>query len=161
VGSAQVDASGNRLYVYKVNDTAASAALTVTVTLSSASTARFAILEASGCSNVTPIDKTAQADGTGTTPDSGATGATTQPNQLLVGFIETDGGGNSCTAGSGWTQQQAIATSKLFLETRIVTSAGSYNATATLGASDTWAAFCVTLRGANAPSAPTGLHIVP
>jgi len=161
VGTAEVDASGNRLYVYKVNDAAASAALTVTVTLSGSSTARIAILEASGCSNVTPVDRTAQGDGASTVPDSGATGTTTQPNQLLIGFIETDGGGSSCTAGPGWTQQQAIATSKLFLETRMVTSSGSYNAVATLGASDTWAAFCVTLRGANAPSAPTGLHIVP
>ena len=162
VSSAEVDAAGNRLYVYKVNDALASGgALTVTVTLSGPTTARFVILEAGGCSNAAPVDRTAQANGASTVPDSGATATTSQANELLAGFIETDGGGNSCTAGSGWTQQQAIATSKLFLETRTVTSTGTFDAIATLGGPDTWAAFCVTLRGASAPSAPQGLHIVP
>src|SRR5207248_2886114 len=96
-------------------------------------TSRLAILEASNCSNAVPIDRTAQTIGADSAPHSGTTATTSQPNELLVGFIETDTGFNSCTAGPGWTGQQAIATSKLFLETQVVSSVGTFDATATLG----------------------------
>jgi hypothetical protein len=161
VGSVQVDSQGNSLFVYKVINAAASGPLTVTVSLTGLATGRLTILEASGCSNVTPIDQMAQANGDSTGPDSGSTGTTSQPNDLLLGIVETDGGFNSISPGPGWTQQQAIATSKLFLETQSVATTGTYNATASLGGTDSWAAFCVALRGATPPSPPQGLHVVP
>jgi hypothetical protein len=161
VASEQIDSQGNRLYVFKVTNAAQSGPLVVTVTLTGLATGRLTILEASGCSNVTPVDQTAQATGENVSPDSGPTGTTSQPNDLLAGFIETDAGFNIISPGPGWTQQQAISISKMFLETQSVTTTGTFNATANLGGTDIWAAFCVALRGATPPSPPQGLHVVP
>ena len=99
-----------------------------TVTLTDAGqNFRAEMLEASGLDTTSPLDQTTSAAGTSAAPSSGSI-TTTTANQLLVCYVGTDGG-NSFTAGSGWTLQQANSDVAIQIETQIVSSIGTYAGT--------------------------------
>jgi uncharacterized repeat protein (TIGR01451 family) len=115
----------------------------------------------------TPIDKTASATGTSTTPSSGATTTTTQADELLVGLIfdsssnvagagfvaGTNGTTNNC-ATTGSPKYSALAgvgsvSSSLFSMFCIVAATGGYTAQATT--SSNWNALLATYKALLAP----------
>jgi hypothetical protein len=112
----------------------ASGGNTVTVKFSkSAAFPNVNVLEYSGLDTSSPLDVSAAATGTGTTANSGSA-TTTSASELIVGA------GNPTSAftaaGSGFSNRIINAFGGIS-EDRIVSSTGSYNATATL-TSGTW-----------------------
>lgn len=98
-----------------------------------------------------PVDQTAVASGSSTAPNSGAA-TTTQANEVLVGanyWFDLDGAGASTiTPGGGYIEQlkrSAGGGASLQMQTRIVSSTGSYDSAATLSSSEDWIASMVTL----------------
>jgi hypothetical protein len=125
----------------------AAGANAVTVTFS-ASTPYVDIraLEYSGLDAVNPFDVGASASGNSTSADSG-TITTTSANELIFGAGITGGGFSA--AGTGFTNR-IITEDADIAEDRIVTTAGSYSATATLSPSASWVMQVATFRGATA-----------
>jgi RHS repeat-associated protein len=118
-----------------------SGANTITVSVPSAVTLRFAILEYSGVATSSSLDVTAGAQGSSTAPNSGSA-TTTANGDLLLGAILTSGPA-TYTAGSGYTIEErvpAAPNAKMIAEDRILTTAGTASASASLAASDLWAA---------------------
>ena len=106
---------------------------TVTVNFSQAAvSADIRILEYRG---VTALDVTAGASGSGTAASSGVA-TTTSANELIFGAntVSTQYG----TAGSGFTARIVTSPDSDLAEDKIVTTAGSYSATATLNGSGAW-----------------------
>lgn len=67
-------------------------------------TARAAIFaEFSGIQQASPLDKTASAVGSSTTPSSGATATTTQADEVIFGAVAVETDGNSGSATTGMT----------------------------------------------------------
>ena len=117
-----------------------SGANTITVSQSTSTTLRFAILEYRGIATSNSLDGAIAAQGTGTAPNSGNI-TTTAAGDLLLGAIVTANGA-SPTAGSGYTLEERVPAApgtKLFIEDRIQPAAGTAAANASLGASDNWA----------------------
>ncbi len=102
------------------------------------------VLEYSGLDTANPLDVRAAATGSGTTANSGSA-TTTSASELIVGA------GNPTSvftsAGSGFTSRIINAFGGIS-EDKIVSSAGSYNATATL-TSGTWVMQMVTFRASS------------
>jgi hypothetical protein len=134
---------------------------TVTVTFNrSASYPNVNVLEYSGLDTTNPLDVSAAAIGSGTTASSGS--ATTRAaSELIVGAGNPSSVFKS--AGSGFTSRLINAFGGIS-EDKIVSSTGSYNATATL-TSGSWvmqmAAFRGSGQGSQPPPAPTVSSIVP
>jgi hypothetical protein len=126
---------------------AAAGANTVTVTFS-ASTAFVDIraLEYAGLDPIDPFDAGASASGNGTSASSGAV-TTTATNELIFGAGMT--GGLFSAAGAGFANR-IITQDADIAEDRIVTTAGSYSATATLNPSAGWLMQVATFRAAAA-----------
>ncbi len=133
---------------------------TVTVTFDGA--ARYAdvrIAEYAGIDPANPVDGVAAAQGSGTSSNSGLV-ATTNANDLLVGANLVQ----SLTTGAGASFTSRIITTpdRDILEDRIVATAGSYNATASM-ASGAWIMQLVAFRGGSgvpdtqAPTVPGGV----
>jgi hypothetical protein len=121
-------ASGLTSAIYYAKNIAAGSN-TVTVTFNqTAGWPNINVLEYSGLSTTSPLDVTATASGTGTTANSGSA-TTTAASELIVGP------GNPLTtftaAGSGFSNR-IINSFGGISEDKIVSSAGSYNATATM-----------------------------
>jgi len=125
---------------------AAANANTVTVRFSVAATyPDVRILEYSGLDRTNPLDVTAAAAGNSSTSDSGAV-TTTNSNDLLVG-------GNmvwTITAGPGigFTSRMITSPDGDIAEDQVVTSTGSYRATAPLSGAGPWVMQLVTFRAA-------------
>jgi len=125
---------------------AGAAANAVTVTFS-ASTPFVDIraLEYRGLDPVNPFDVGASASGNGTSASSGAV-LTTAANELIFGAGMT--GGLFSAAGTSFTNR-VITQDADIAEDRIVTTAGSYSATATLNPSGGWVMQVATFRAAS------------
>ena len=139
------------------------AAGTNTVTVKFSATAHSPnvnVLEYSGLDTTNPLDVMASATGSGTTANSGSA-TTTSANDLIVGA------GNPSTvfsaAGAGFSSRMINAFGGIS-EDKIVSSTGSYNATATMS-SGTWvmqmAAFRGVGQGTTPPPSPTVTSIAP
>jgi hypothetical protein len=93
------------------------------------------ILEYSGLNPTSPLDVTAAAVGNSATSSSG-TATTTSASELLVGanmvFTSTTG------AGAGFTNRMITRPDGDIAEDRIVSTAGSYQATAPLSSTGPW-----------------------
>ena len=131
---------------------------TVTVSDGILGTMRFAILEYAGIAASSPLDVTVAAQGSGTNPSSGSV-ATTANGDLLLGAIAT-ANSPGFSAGSGYTIEESVPAApgtKLIAEDGVQAVAGSAASTATLLASDNWAAALAAFRPAQAPwsSPPT------
>jgi hypothetical protein len=92
-----------------------------------------------GLSESTALDDASAATGTNSSPNTGSV-STTDPNELLVGAFGI-ASGTSFSAGSGFTSMPGVAGAggRLATQYQIVSAAGSYSSTGTLGSSATWA----------------------
>lgn len=120
---------------------------TVTATFSGTNNHPWlAIYEYSGLSTLGPLDQTAHAQGSSTTPSSGATLTTTHANELLfagLGMVNNNSG--TVTAGSGYAlQQQDTNLSRAANETLAVSSTGAYTGNFTLSSLTNWSAVLAT-----------------
>ena len=107
----------------------------------------LAVYEYKGLSTTSPLDQTANAQGNGTAPSTGATPTTTSANELIfAGFGFPSPTSASELAGSGYTLLQRDGTGAGATESMLVTSTGSYTATFNLGASVNWSAVVATFK---------------
>ncbi|MGZ4330330.1 MAG: fibronectin type III domain-containing protein [Solirubrobacteraceae bacterium] len=121
-----------------------------------------AVLEYSGVSSVsdaTVIDQIARATGTTKSAGSvasGATPATTAPNELALGFYVDSGFGDTLTPGSGWTSRVNVSNAsdiELLAEDQTAASAGATpNASVGTGANTVWQVATVVLKSAPPPA---------
>lgn len=139
---------------YASNIAAASAgANTVTVTLSGSTS--YPDLRIAEYSGVSTLDKTSSGEGTSTTANSG-NATTTVANELLVGSNYTFGNTNG--PGSGYTSR-VITNNGDILEDGVVSSTGTYSATASVTAAN-WIMQLVTFSGGGAPP-PVSVTVAP
>lgn len=124
--------------IYYARGILAAGASTNTVTVRFTVPAQYAdirVLEYSGLDRVNPVDVTAAAIGSSTTSDSGAV-TTTNANDLIVGanivFTNTKG------PGSGFTKRMITKPDGDIAEDQVVSTVGSYSATAPLNKSGPW-----------------------
>lgn len=137
---------------------AAANANTVTVKFNgSANFADIRIAEYGGIDQVNPLDVSAGVQGNGATASSG-TITTTNANDLLVGadIVQTGTSG----AGSGYTTRIITNPDSDILEDTIVSTIGSYSATAPVSPSAPWIMQMVAFKAAGSvptPTAPSNL----
>ena len=116
--------------VYYAKNIAAASANTNTVTVKFNVAARYAdirVLEYSGLDRVNPVDVVAAGNGSGTASSTPAV-ATTNANDLLFGASTVTS--YNTGAGAGFTSRVITSPDGDIAEDRIVTSVGSYSATA-------------------------------
>jgi hypothetical protein len=129
---------------------------TITATPTSTADVGVAALEYSGLSSVagaTIMDQSAQSSGTtsgAATVSSGATPATTAPNELALGFYADSGFGDTLTAGPGWTSRANVSGTDdmefLAEEQALPASGATPSATAGTGARTSWLMATVVLK---------------
>ena len=128
----------------------AGGANTVTVSDTILGTLRFAILEYSGIALANSLETTTTNQGTGSSLNSG--NATTLSNgDLLLASMSSANAANF-TAGSGYLTEESVPAepnTKLIVEDRIQSSAGTTSAGATLGSSDNWGAALAAFKAAS------------
>jgi hypothetical protein len=131
-----------------------SGANTVTVSTTLAVSLRFAILEYSGVAASSSLDGAVAAQGSSTAPSSGNLTTTTNGDLLLAAVtteLEATVG-----AGTGYTIEDSVPAApntKLIAETRILATAGTSAATATLPTADQWGAALAAFRPAGSSTA--------
>ncbi len=126
---------------------------TVTVSIATAASLRFAILEYSGIASSNSLDQTAASQGTSASPSSGTT-TTTSNGDLLLGAI-LSGDAVNFTAGPGYTIEDSVpapSNAKLIVEDENQTMAGATSASATLNVSTAWGAALATFKSAPPPT---------
>jgi hypothetical protein len=129
VGTAVSVSDPGLLAVYVAADVAGGSSNTITATFTGNESAGMAIVAYRGLATATPIDVTVAATGTGTDVDSGAA-TTTHARDLLVGLDYVQS--SITAAGSGFTTRTTQNGNTI--EDMFVTSAGSYDASATQAA---------------------------
>lgn len=144
------------------------AATTVTVATSGAATSyRVTIHEYSGIATSGALDQIASATNNDASPNSGATAATTQADELVFGAAE-NGAGRTYTLGAGYSdlaQSPNTAFNALIgAEGKVVAATGAQTATFTINAATTWTCGVATFKGAVAatgggPGGPTLMGI--
>ena len=118
-----------------------------------------------GLVSPSPVDRTATATGSSTTPSVGPTSTTTQANEILVGAFGVDVGSGtaSLSAGTNYSLAPSNVTTGgmgIFPEHRIVTATGAYSANGTLmGTVSNWSAAIVTYKSGPALTSPTATSI--
>ena len=148
VGPTIVRGQLSQSIYYAKNIAAAAGANTVTVTFASAAAyPDIRILEYSGADPNNPLDVTAANAGNSATSSSGSA-TTTNPTDLLLGanIVGTYTNG----PGSGFTQRLLTHDGNL-AEDRMVTTTGSYSATAPLSSSCPWIMQLVAFRTPGSP----------
>jgi glucose/arabinose dehydrogenase/chitodextrinase len=131
---------------YAKNLTAAAGANTITVVFDRAAAyVDLRIAEYSGMDRTNPLDVSASASGSTQTANSGSA-TTTTANTLLVGGGTTAGAFTG--SGSGYATRIITPQDSDILEDRVVSTTGSYNAPASLGAASSWVMQMVAFRGA-------------
>ncbi len=137
VGPTIISGVASQSIYYAKNIAAAAAgANTVTVTFSTAAKyPDIRILEYSGADQVNPVDVTAASTGNSATSSSGSV-STTNPLDLIFGanLVQTLTAG----AGSGFTSRLLTSPDGDIAEDMMVTSTGSYTATAPLSPAGQW-----------------------
>jgi hypothetical protein len=148
------------IYYAKNISGAAAGANTVTVTFGgSAAYPDVRIAEYSGLDSSNPVDATAAAFGTSGASDSGAA-TTTNANDLMVaGNLVLQG---TISAGSGYTSRVITVPDSDILEDQIVTTPGTYHATAPLTGGG-WIMQLVAFKAANTsnPTSPALTSLAP
>lgn len=119
---------------------------TVMANFSTSSSFQFLYIhEYSNIDKTNPLDQTVNANGFGTAVDSGSL-TTTFPTELLFsGSMSFD----TESAGTGWTSRSTFFNG--LTQDQIVSSAGTYNATATIDSSQSWMIQAATFRAAQIP----------
>ena len=152
--------NGNTLGIFYAENIA-SGANTITVTDTAAGTLRFAILEYSGIATVNSLDVSVAAQGRSTAASSG-TVTTAASGDLLLGAILTANPANYA-AGSNYKIEENVPVqpnTKLMVEDQVGGAAGVASSSATLSATDNWAAGLAAFRvagvgGGTVPSLTT------
>ena len=154
VGPTLLPGSLSQSIYYAKNITAAVAGSN-TVTVKFSTTANYPdvrILEYSGVDTNNPLDIAVGAVGSSATSDSGAV-TTSNANDLLVGantvFSSTG------AAGTGYKQRIITNPDGDLVEDEVVSTTGSYHATATLTRADAWVMQIVGFKAAGAAPTPT------
>jgi chitodextrinase len=158
--TVQTGSRSQIIYFAKNISAAAANANSVTITFDAAAPyPDVRIAEYSGIDPVNPVDAAVGASGTSATSNSG-TMSTVSPSALLVAGNNVQ---NMTTGpGVGFTSRGISSPDGNILEDRVVTSAGSYSATASLGGNGGWVMQLVAFRGLSgggatdtqAPTAP-------
>jgi len=141
------------IYYAKNIVAAAAGANTVTVKFTASATyPDIRILEYSGLDTNNPLDGGMGATGSSATSDSGAL-TTTNANDLLFGanIVLT----STSSAGTGYTLRTITNPDGDLAEDKVVSSTGSYHATAPLTAVGSWIMQIVAFKAAGAAPAPT------
>jgi hypothetical protein len=159
---------GGAIY-YKEGATSESG--TVTFTLSGHNPFEDAMIlsEWTGVTASSPLDRTASASGTSTSPASGATAAVTQNEEVFLGLLVADGNRSfSAPTNSFSIIETTQAYNGIFPPTyltsaaylaKTVTAGGTANAGATLNSSAVWAAMVATFK-AKTQGITGGFHVV-
>ena len=122
---------------------------TVTVSDSVSAYMKITVLEYSGVALSSSLDTTVSAIGDSSSPNSG--NATTAANAELLLAAVMSGASATFTAGSGYKAEEFVPAepnTQVITEDQILSLAGNAAATATLGATDFWAAGLVTFKPA-------------
>jgi hypothetical protein len=110
----------------------------------------LAIAEYSGLSTAAPLDTSAHAAGSSSSPSSGAAPATSTANELVVGGLGLPSSTSATvTAGSGYAlvaQDSTTGASRAAFEERIVSASAAYAGTFVLSASANWSAVVATFK---------------
>jgi hypothetical protein len=135
----------------------AGGANTVTVSDGTSATLQFTILEYSGVATSGSFDAAAVTEGNSASPNSGSV-ATAVNGELLLGAIMT-ADFEMYTAGSGYRIEESVPAqpgTKLITEDQMQAAAGPSVASATLGATNAWAAGIATFKpvGSGGGTAP-------
>jgi len=162
VGPTVISGTASQSIYYAKNIAAAAAgANSVTVTFSAAAPAPdIRILEYKGADPNTPVDMTAASNGSSATSSSGSA-TTTNASDLIFGanYVATLTSG----PGSGSTERILTSPDGDIAEDQMVTSTGSYSATATLSSSGWWVMQMVAFRasGSGGGTSPTIASLSP
>lgn len=116
----------------------------------------FILMSIAEYSGVNTLDqKTSTGLGNGSTASSGTTSATTQANELIIGYASTSAAHTTThfTAGAGYTIRQNTVLS-LGIEDKTVSSTGTQSATFSMTASDNWGCGIATFYQASGGPAP-------
>ncbi|MBS0182680.1 MAG: hypothetical protein JSS39_09785, partial [Nitrospira sp.] len=140
--------------IYYATNIVGAAGGTNTVTVRFNVAAQYAdirILEYSGLDRVNPVDITAASIGTSSISTSG-TATTANPNDLIVGanMVFT----LNASAGAGFTSRVITVPDGDIAEDRVVSTVGSYSATAQLTSSSPWVMQMVAFKGGAAGPPP-------
>ena len=159
VGPTVLSGTGTQSIYYAQNIAAATTgANSVIVTFNGeASSPDVRVAEYTGLVTTNALDVALGATGQSALSSSGSV-TTTNSYDLLIGANNVDTA--SSGPGAGWTQRLNTPNYGDILEDQLVTSTGSYAATAPLEASDFWIMQIVAFKGtaAQPPTAPTGLN---
>ncbi len=141
-GATQINQTGDgdTLAIFYAENIAAGAN-TVTVSVSSADTLRFAILEFSGVAPSGSIDQAIANQGSNASPNSGGITTTVNGDLLLGAIMSADE--ETYTAGSGFQIVESVPAApntKLIMEYQVQASSGSTSSSAKLSSADPWAA---------------------
>ena len=119
-----------------------------TLTFGSVTSGRLGVsaMEYSGFTGGAAFDQTAQANGTSTTPSSGATPTTTAADELLIGGGSDGSGQASYTWGSSFGLVAENSQGRHSMGDRVVAATGTYSATATFGTSTPWGMIIATYK---------------
>src|SRR6266853_2090950 len=151
--TVQTGSATQSIYYARNIRAAAPNANVVTVTFTSAAISPdIRIAEYRGLDTVNPLDVVAAAQGNSASSNSG-TVTTTNANDLLVGanLVQTITTG----PGPGFTNRVITSPDGDILEDRVVTTIGSYSATAPVSPAGGWIMQMVAFRAASTSSAPT------
>ena len=156
---ATVQSGAGSLAIYYAKNIPAAAANANTVTVKFSVAAKYpdiVILEYSGLSTTSPLDVAVGASGSSATSSSGSI-TTTNANDLLIGanLVQTTTTG----AGTGYTNRTITTPDADIVEDRVVSTAGSYSATAPVSPSGKWIMQMVAFMAAPSimPTAPGSL----
>ena len=146
---------GHQVYIFYAQNILGGAN-TVTATFSAINNHPWiAIYEFNGLSTINPLDQNAHAQGSSSSPSTGAMATTRTATELIfagLGMVNNFGG--TVTPGSGFgLQQQDTNTSRATTETLVVSSTGSYTGTFSLDSSTNWSAVVATFASASSMSA--------
>ena len=144
VGRTTTTGLSHTIYYAKNIGSAAAGSNTVTVTFSgAAANPDVRILEYAGADPTSPVDGTATGTGTGTASTTAAVVTTSATDLLFAGNVVATA---TTAAGAGFTGRTITADGNI-AEDRLVTTVGSYTASATL-TSGAWVAQLVAFRAA-------------
>jgi hypothetical protein len=133
------------LYIYVAfNISAYSGSNTITAAFSGSTKYNSIVAEYSGVSKVA-VDQSAIAGPTTSSAPSSGSVTTTFATELLIGAFRVDAANQWSSAGSGWTVREQVGSNSGTLMDKVVTSTGTYSATATLSLSETWLAGILTI----------------
>lgn len=145
LASGPIRSTGATQYVYYAKNIAAGTN-TITVNVSTTLAMQLTAIEYAGLSTTSPFDQVASATGSGTAPDSGSV-TTNYANELILGIFKVPYSASyqRVKSASGFSPVAFdVRVPASFVQEKIVSSTGTYNATATYNNSLTWIAHVVT-----------------